>query len=218
MKPLLVLNFKAFQSATGSNAVRLARISESFARKNKTFQVVVCPSFTDLPAVSKVCSKCWVFSQHVDDVDQGAFTGSFPVLIAAKYCSGTLLNHSERKIPLAVLKKTIALCRKHRLKTLVCAETIKEAKTVARFSPSFLAVEPPDLIGSGISISTAKPQLITTAIGAVKKISRKLPVLVGAGVSTAEDVRRSLELGADGVLVASAFAKNKNPKKWLASL
>lgn len=218
MKPLLVLNFKNFLESTGANAVKLAKIAENFAATNKTFQVVVCPSFADLAVVSKVCNRCWVFAQHVDPVEYGAFTGSFPVPLAVKYCSGTLLNHSEHKIPLAALKRTISLCKKFRLKTLVCADIIAEAKAIAHFSPSFLAIEPPKLIGSGKSVSTANPKLVVDAVNAVKKINSKLPVLVGAGVSTAEDVRCGLELGAEGVLVASAFAKNKNPKKWLKRL
>ncbi len=218
MTPLLVLNFKNFSSATGVNAVKLAKICEQFARKNKKFQVVVAVSSIDLSAVAKVCSKCWVFSQHVDAAEYGAFTGSISIPVVKKYCQGTLLNHSEKKLSLVVLKRTISLCNKYRLKTLVCADTIAEAKAVARLSPSFVAVEPPDLIGSGVSVSTASPQFVVNTINAVKKINKKLPVLVGAGVSTAVDVRSSLELGANGVLVASAFAKNKTPKKWLNAL
>ncbi len=217
MKPLLVLNFKNFRESTGSNAVKLAKLCERFARKNKKFQVVVCPSFTDLAVVRSVVSRCWVFSQHVDAFEYGSFTGGFPVPLTKKYCAGTLLNHSEKKLSPRVLKHTVFLCKKYKLKTLVCADSVSEARAVALFSPDFIAIEPPDLIGRGVSVSTAKPELIVDGIEAVKKIG-KIPVLVGAGITSAADVFRSLELGADGVLVASAFAKSRNPKKWLSEL
>ncbi len=218
MNPLLVLNFKAFASSTSRNAVHLARVVEAFARKNKKLRVVVCPSFTDLPSVAKVCSQCQVFSQHVDPVEFGSFTGSIPVSLAANYASGTILNHAEHKISFSILRETISLCKKYKLQTLVCADSIAEAKKVSCLSPSFVAIEPPDLIGSGVSVSTSRPQVVQNGVEAVKKVDKNLPVLVGAGVSTAADVAKSLELGADGVLVASAFAKNKDPKKWLAAL
>jgi thiazole synthase ThiGH ThiG subunit len=37
---------------------------------------------------------------------------------------------------------------------------------------------------------------------------------VGAGVSTPGDVKKSFELGAEGVLLASAFVKAPDPKKF----
>ena len=218
MKPLLVLNFKNFPESTGVNAVKLARVCERFARKSKKFQLVLCPSFTDLPIVAKVVSCCQVFSQHVDPVELGAFTGSFSVPLAKQHCIGTLLNHSERKLSNRVLQKTIELCKKHGFKTLVCVDSIAEARETALFHPDFIALEPPELIGKGISVSTSQPKLITAALRAVNGVNPNLSVLVGAGVSNADDVFRSLELGSNGVLVASAFAKNKNPRKWLASL
>ncbi len=218
MQPLLVLNFKAFETATGSNAVKLAKIADDFAKKSKEFQVVLAPSFIDLIPVKNAVSNCWVFSQHVDNCESGSFTGSQCASLIYNYCQGTILNHAERKISLQVLESTIEICKKYKLKTLACADTVSEAEKISQLSPDFIAIEPPELIGSGVSVSTAQPALVVNVIKTVKEINSALPVLVGAGISTPEDVRKAIELGADGVLVASAFIKSKNPKKWLSQL
>ncbi len=218
MKPLLVLNFKSFSSSTGENAVKLAKVAEAFGKKSKEFQVVLAPSFIDLPFVAKTCTNAWVFSQHLDPCLEGAFTGSVCLSTIKPFCQGTILNHAERKIPFSTLKKTTALCKEHGLKTLVCADSPQEAKQVATLCPDFLALEPPDLIGSGISVSTARPELVTDFIKVIKEVNKEQVVLVGAGITDSRDVARSLQLGAHGVLVASAFAKSKNPAEWLGSI
>ena len=217
-KPLLVLNFKTFSTSTGRNAVNLAKLAESFA-SHSHFAVVICPDAGDIEEVAKVCRRAKVYSQHVDAVELGQHTGSFPVPLAKKLgARGTILNHAEHKLKFSELSAAVKMCKKYKMKTLLCADSDAEARRIALLSPDFIAVEPPDLIGSGKSVSTMRPELVKKSIAAVKKINKKMLVLIGAGVTTAEDVRASLQLGAEGVLVASAFAASKNPRKWLESL
>jgi triosephosphate isomerase len=45
-----------------------------------------------------------------------------------------------------------------------------------------------------------------------------LPLIVGAGVHSMEDVKKSLELGAVGVAVATDIVKAQDPKKELMDL
>ncbi|MCX6777030.1 MAG: triose-phosphate isomerase, partial [Candidatus Micrarchaeota archaeon] len=103
------------------------------------------------------------------------------------------------------------------IETLLCADSVEEAKKIATLSPSYIAVEPPELIGSGISVSKAKPEIVSDAVSEVKRINN-IPVLCGAGVSTGVDVRKAVELGASGVLLASAFVKASNPKAVLLDM
>jgi triosephosphate isomerase len=79
--------------------------------------------------------------------------------------------------------------------------------------PDYIAVEPRELIGGKISVSQARPELISDTVKAVKT-----KVLCGAGINTRQDVKKALKLGAKGVLVASAVAKSKNPGKVLKEL
>ncbi len=102
------------------------------------------------------------------------------------------------------------------MKTVVCAESLSEAKHLAAFSPWAVAIEPPELIGSGVSVSTARPELVSDGVKAIHGVDRKVKALVGAGVSNRTDFQLSLKLGAEGVLLASAFAKAKDPGKWLS--
>ncbi|MFH0713197.1 MAG: triose-phosphate isomerase, partial [Candidatus Micrarchaeota archaeon] len=214
MKPLLLLNFKNFSESTGDNAVKLAQIVEKFAA-NSSFEIAIAPSIIDLPNVKQVVSRVSLFSQHVDLCAGGICTGGFPVTLAKLYCSGTLLNHAERQISLEALGKTIANCKENNLKVVACANSISDAQKIVAFAPDFIAVEPLELIGTGISVSTAQPELVTNSVKEIKKMNKNIGVLVGAGISTASDVKLSIKLGADGALVASRFSQSKKPEEWL---
>jgi triosephosphate isomerase len=157
-----------------------------------------------------------VFAQHTDAFEQGAHTG-FILAEALKSINvkGSLINHSEHRIGTENVGKTVSLMKQHGLETIVCGENATECAELAKFSPDYIAVEPPELIGSGISVSTAKPEVITSTVEAVKAANSAVRVLCGAGVSTKEDVKKSLELGAKGVLLASAYVKAKDPVKFL---
>ena len=90
---------------------------------------------------------------------------------------------------------------------------------IASFSvkPDFIAVEPPDLIGGDVSVSTAKPELISDSVKAVHAVA-SIPVITGAGIKNSADARKALELGTEGVFVASGIVKAQNPEKAIDEL
>jgi len=216
MKPLIVLNLKTYNESTGEKGLALCRIADEVARSTGV-SIIVAPQNVDLFRVAKEVS-IPVFAQHIDSNGPGAFTGSITAdAVKAAGCMGTLLNHAERKIPLEKMQLAIELARKAGIETLLCADSVDEAKRIAPLNPSYIAVEPPELIGSGISVSKAKPEIVTDTVNAVKRI-RNIPVLCGAGVSSGVDVKKAVELGADGVLLASAFVKASDPKAVLLDM
>jgi len=77
--------------------------------------------------------------------------------------------------------------------------------------PDIIAIEPPELIGTGIPVSKAKPEVITDTIRLVREINEKVVIVCGAGISRGEDVKAALKLGTQGVLVASGIVKVKDP-------
>ena len=159
------------------------------------------------------------FSQHADNVSLGAYTGRISVdELKDLSIDGTILNHSERKIPLKYLEEIIARCKKKRLLTVVCASSLSEVKKICRFKPDYLAYEPKELIGGDVSVTKARPEIIAEAVELVKKISRKTKVLCGAGVHSKEDVRQALLLGAKGVLIGHAVPKAGNPQEFLRKM
>ena len=52
-------------------------------------------------------------------------------------------------------------------------------------------------------------------VRSIEKVNPKVKVLCGAGITSGEDVKKALELGTKGILVASGVVKAKNPRKVL---
>lgn len=211
--PLILVNFKTYKQATGKKAVALAKKCD-LARKKTRTNIILSVEANDIDKIHNKL-KIPVLAEHIDYYDYGAHTGSIlPETVKEDGAVGTLINHSEKRLSLSVIKKTIERAKKLKLKTIVCASTPKKAEQIAKLKPDFIAIEPPGLIGGNISVSTAKPEIITNTIKRVKKIAR-IPVLCGAGVKTKQDVEIAIRLGAKGILVASGVTKAKNPVKVL---
>jgi len=210
---MIFVNFKTYRQGTGEAAVKLAQICQKVAQET---------SMTIIPLVQaadvfRLASQGFVvWTQHVDNISFGPNTGqTLPETVLAAGAKGTLLNHSENKLPLAVIKETIRRCRALQLKVLVCSDSPEEAKQLAEMRPDFLAYEPPELIGSQTSsVATAKPEVVTEVTEAIKT----LPFLVGAGIHSQNDVRQAIKLGAKGVLVASDIVLAQEPEKELIDL
>jgi triosephosphate isomerase len=213
--PIIIINFKTYEEATGDRALRLARICRSVAMKYGK-RIIISPQFTDIYRISMESSPYTpVFAQHIDD-GIGKFTGSIsPLAVREAGAVGTLLNHSERRLPIEEVGKRIRAAKAHGLMSLCFADSIEESLKIAAFEPEMIAYEPPELVGTGISVSTAKPSQITDF---VSRVTPRVRRLVGAGISNAGDVKKSLELGADGWGVSSAFTKAKDPERILTDL
>ncbi|MEM5790796.1 MAG: triose-phosphate isomerase [Candidatus Aenigmatarchaeota archaeon] len=212
--PLILVNFKCYMEATGKNALKLAKICEKVAKKYG-INISVAPQFTDLYQISKKI-EIPVFAQHVDAIEYGAFTGHVsPLALKELGIKGSLINHSEKKLSLKEIKDCIEIMKKHKLISVVCADSLMRGKEIARFFPDFIAYEDPFLIGTGQAISKVKPDSVKNFVESIKKINPRVKVLCGAGITIGEDVKKALELGTKGVLVASGVVKAKNPRKVL---
>jgi triosephosphate isomerase len=215
-KPIIIVNFKTYPSSTGEEAVHLAKICEKVAFETGTdVRVAVCAP--DIYPVSQAVS-IPVYAEHVDPYPPGRYTGSvLPEVVKTAGGTGTLLNHSEHQIPMKKLADSIKRASHVSLTTVVCANTPAKAKTIAKMKPDFIAVEPPELIGGDISVSKAKPGVISRSVKEVKG-KYGIRLLVGAGIKTREDVVKALELGADGVLIASGVDLAPDHEKALKGL
>lgn len=211
--PILVINFKAYKEATGANAVELAKDTERLARELGV-NLAVAGQAMDLHMLAAAVT-IPVLAQHVDGVGYGPYTGSIPVEIAKSMgVDGSLLNHSEMRISDRQIERALEDMKEMRMLSVVCAENLEEGHRFAEMGADFVAIEPAELIGGDISVSTAQPELITEA---VEKIGGD-KVIVGAGVKTADDVRKARELGAAGILVASGVVCRENPMEALREL
>jgi triosephosphate isomerase len=211
------VNFKTYIEATGKRGVQLAKIADQVS-KDSGVTIAVVPQFTDLKSVTEAV-EIPVFSQHIDPIEPGAYTGHILAeAVKAAGASGTLLNHSERRIKISEIEEALSLARISDLLTLVCTDTPGVSAAVASLNPDMIAIEPPDLIGTGVAVSKARPELITNAIKRIRSVNSSVDILCGAGVSTAEDVGKAFALGTRGVLVSSSVVKGANPGQLLENM
>ena len=215
--PIVILNYKTYLESSGENALELAYALKS-ASEESGITMVAAPQAADIYRIQNQISLP-VFAQHIDPITPGGHTGFnlIETLIEAGI-SGSLINHSENRMKLADIDEVIQLCKKNDIESCVCTNNIATSKAIATFNPDAVAVEPPELIGSGIPVSQAQPEVVEDSVKGVKSINKKIKVLCGAGISTGDDMAAAMDLGADGVLLASGIVKAENPKEALLDL
>uniref|UniRef100_A0A7J3MWD5 Triosephosphate isomerase n=1 Tax=Ignisphaera aggregans TaxID=334771 RepID=A0A7J3MWD5_9CREN len=215
--PVLAINYKAYNTSFGSKAIDIAKYAEKVAREFG-IEVIVVPPATELRSMIKEIS-IPVYAQHADPYDFGAYTGWLPISALKDIgVKGVLVNHSEHRLRLDEIVAIVENARKYNLETLVCADTPIAAAAIATLEPTAIAVEPPELIGTGVAVSKAKPEVVTNTVEKVREVNKEVIILTGAGISSAEDVEAAIKLGTAGVLVASAIMKAKDPSKVIRDM
>jgi triosephosphate isomerase (TIM) len=216
-RPLLLVNLKTYPNALGAGAERIARTLEELGR-SAGVSVAVAPAAPDISRLT-AATRVPVLAQHVDPLAPGPQTGFVPPeAIAAAGARGSLVNHSEHPLSPAETRETTSRLNRLGLIAVVCARDLAATRRLARTRSPYIAIEPPDLIGGDRSVSTARPEVVLGAVRAVAGIAPETSVLCGAGVNSRRDVAKALELGAQGVLVASAIARAASPRDAIAEL
>ncbi len=211
---LIVVNFKTYATAYGEAAETLGRM---MAEVNTDARMVAVVSAFDLSAVASI-EGLEVWSQHLDPVGKGSYTGWLePDAALERGAVGTIINHAEHKVSIdhvanlmEMLPDGFPIC--------ACAADVEEARALAKLGPTFIAVEPPELIGGDISVTTADPAIVSDTVAAVKEVNPNVRVLCGAGVKNGQDVATAIQLGAEGVLLASGVTKANDPMGVLQDL
>ena len=208
--PIVIVNFKTYLESTGKNAVELAKQAQK-VNKETDVTIVVAPQYADIAKVAESV-EIPVFAQHIDPIKPGNCTGHILAeSIEEAGAIGTLINHSERQLKLSEIEAIIALTREKGLISCVCTNNPNTSAAVAVMHPDIVSIEPPELIGTGIAVSKAQPQVVTSTVKLVRQINAEINILCGAGISQGEDVSAALKLGTQGVLVASGIVKAKDP-------
>lgn len=219
--PLLIINCKHYGD-TGALASAIARaavdvLTERRAAGKPKVTVAVAVPATEIHRTASL-GLIPILAEHLDGKGLGASTGS---VIAEDVLRnggvGSLINHSEDPYHADALAEAVSKARTHGLTSVVCAKDADKAHDYAKLKPDYIAMEPPELIGGDVSVSTANPGLITDTIVSVRMVA-DIPVLVGAGVKNSQDVQKAKELGAAGVLVASGVTKASDHREAIAEL
>lgn len=208
--PIIIVNFKTYLESTGKRAVELAKKAEKVYRETSIY-VGVAPQLADLSAVAKAV-EIPVFAQHIDPIKPGGYTGHvLAEAVKEAGAIGTLINHSEKRLKLSDIDEIVKLAREKGLMSVVCANNPSTSVAVSSLNPDLVAIEPPELIGTGIPVSKAQPEIVSGTVQLVREVNKKITILCGAGISHGEDVSAALKLGTQGVLVASGIIKAKDP-------
>jgi len=213
-EPLIIVNFKTYLESTGKKGLFLAKQAEK-ASKETGVQIVISPQFVDLGSIASEV-EIPIFSQHIDAIKPGSHTGHIlAASIKEAGAIGSLINHSEKQLKLSDIDSIINITRKSNLISCVCVNNPNVSSAVSALNPDIVSIEPPELIGTGVAVSKAQPEIVTNTVKLVKKINDKPIILCGAGISKPEDVSVAIKLGTKGILVASAVVKAKNPYELL---
>ena len=211
---MIFINFKTYPQATNKNALILARNCQK-AQNNISIPLKLLAQASDIAQLKNVVSLP-IWAQHIDSVDPGQASGFTTALAVKKVGAiGTMLNHSEHPLSFADLQKAVKLSKEQNLKILICVKNLNEAKKVRSLNSDYIALENPNLIGT--SISMVDSQKGQNELREFVKLDIKFP-LIGAGISSKQDVQKSIEIGAKGILVSSAIVKADNPQKVIEEL
>jgi len=207
----VLVNLKAYPCDPVGVASAAADVADDAGAR-----VAVAPQAAHLERVAATGVETW--AQHVDPVEPGSHTGStLAEAVAEAGATGTLLNHSERRRRLADVDGGLRAAERAGLETVVCANNPRQVGAATALEPDMVAVEPPELIGTGTPVSQADPEVVEGAVDAAAAVG-SVPVLCGAGISTGEDLAAARELGSEGVLLASGVAKAEDPEAALRDL
>lgn len=213
--PILVINTKSYKQAILPDSLLLARTAQDISEElGVNIALAVQP--TDIYLLSSRTT-IPILAQHFDPVEERATGAVSGLAIRSAGAVGSLINHSEKKLSLRSIKERIDYARMIGLSTITCSSSIDEAVSIARLNPSMLAYEPPELIGGNVSVTT-KPDVLRELVSRIKSINHDLPLLCGAGIKHGKDIAKALDLGMDGVLVASGVILARDWKEKIYEL
>ena len=219
------INAKNYQEIAGVHLTDFAKATSLVARETsfESVQFFLAPPNFGLYALANPPDPAIsLLAQHVDVAKPGASTGySVPEIAKIFGAAGSIVNHSEHRIPQEEISQLVLKLRSLDMISLVCAKDDVEVETYAKLSPDFIAIEPPDLIGSGKAVSKERPEIIMESRESLvrgRPAGSQTKLLCGAGIVDGIDARRSIELGAEGILVASGVVKAPDWKSKISEL
>ena len=177
--PTIIVNFKVYAEVEGTRSLTLAKTCQKVSKESGV-EIAVCPPVIGLALVAHTLD-IPVYSQNVDPLKPGSGTGYVtPSMLHSTDVRGTLVNHSEHRQPAEQVKTCIDMCKYLSLDVCACAESVDKAKELAAFGPQMIAVEPPELIGGDISVTTANPRIVSDTVDAVHSVDKDVAVKVHA--------------------------------------
>lgn len=212
-KPFFTVNPKSYLH--GKELMNLALKADELAEKYDLSIFFTAP-LIELSDIIKNTKHVIPTAQHMDEISVGTGMGwASPEILAAKGVKATFLNHAEHPLEINKINKIIKKAKELGIITILCADSISEAKALALLKPDIMLCEPTELIGTGV---TSDDSYIIDTNDAIKSVNPDVLILQAAGISTPNDVRKMMELGADGTGATSGIVKATNPVKVLEEM
>ncbi|EFR31588.1 triose-phosphate isomerase [Eremococcus coleocola] len=212
--PFFIFNPKSY--LYGKELLELAKVADKAAEQHPEITVFVTAPFADISAIKQATNHIIVSAQHLDGIEPGRGMGH--VLPESLYEAGaraSFINHAERPLSFSELTKAVHRAKDLGIISIVCADSLEEAKAIATLHPEIILCEPTELIGTG---QTSDDSYITSTNQAIKEIDENILVMQAAGISTADDVYRTISLGADGTGCTSGIVKADDPKQMIVDM
>jgi triosephosphate isomerase len=201
----------------GKEVLRLARHADRMSAKYR-LQIIFTPQYVDIPLLARSTKHLLVFAQHMDSLPVGRGIGSvLPEAVRAAGAAGVLLNHTEKKLPLEELERTIRRADQVGLASMACADDLEQAAVIAGMHPNIIIAESPDLIGVGQRVADDR-RVIAAINAAVWAIDPDIRVLHGAGISCGQDVYDIISAGAQAAGSTSGILKADDPFAMLEEM
>lgn len=213
-KPFFVFNPKSY--LYGEELLKLAQKADEMAAKYPEITVMVTVPFADISNIANQTENIIVTAQHIDGITPGRGIGH--VLPESVYYAGAravFLNHAERSLTLTELTKSMQRAQELGIETIVCADSLAEARAIANLKPTAILCEPTELIGTG---QTSDESYIMATNQVIKEVDENILVMQAAGISTPEDVYRTMKLGAEGTGCTSGITNADSPIQMLEEM
>jgi len=194
---MIIINFKNY--VNGKRALKLAKLIEKYLPS-----AIVAVSATDITRISNY-TKLKVCAQHTDCVYYKYKSTGFLTAETVKSAGavGSLLNHSEHQLNYKILCRTLNDLQEHKLKSVVCTQSLRNIENFIKLKPSAIAFEDLDLIETNKSITQYRTKDVKKFADSLK--GKRIIPLCGAGIHSAQDVVMARKLGCKGVLISSAI-------------
>lgn len=209
---MIILSLKTYKESTGDAAIKLLscvkRVSEETGVK-----IIPAVQPTDIYRIKKELG-IEVWAQHLDPIEPGKNMGWLsPYALKEAGATGVVINHSEHKMSDEMVKKVLDKAKEYGFKNVICGFNPEMVTKYDSWEPDFISYEREDMIGTGVSMLTQEEENIKKLVLVLKR-----PLIIGAGISTGEDTKQAVKLGAKGAILASGFVLAKDPEAKLREL
>jgi len=209
---MIILSLKTYKESTGEVAIKLLSCVKKISEETGV-KIVPAVQPTDIYRVKKELG-IEVWAQHMDPIEPGKNMGWLsPYALKEAGATGVVINHSEHKMSDDMVKKTLDKAKEYRFANVIIGFNPEMIIKFDSWGPDFVSYEKEDMIGTGVSMLTQEAENIKKLVAVLKN-----PLIIGAGISTGEDTKQAVKLGAKGAILASGFVLAKDPEAKLREL